>query len=246
MTTRPRLLRTLSDIGLSDNEAEVYLGALSSGPSTVQQLARASSVKRTTVYYVVEMLKKKGLLNVEVKGLKNLYVAESPEKLESIMEERKQLAQSVLPELLALYNLKGSDSFIKYYEGAEAIKSVYEGLLRDARPGDDYLVISDFERWYKLAPEYYQSFLERRAAMDLKIRVLTTDTRWAQDHLKTQSRYNWKIKLFPPGTQLTTNVVIIPKKVVVHQLIPPIIALVLENVSIVQYHRELFDIIWNR
>ncbi len=212
----------------------------------MQQLARASGVKRTTVYYVVEQLKKKGLLNIQVKGLKEFVVAETPEKLDSMLDERKRLAQSVLPELLALYNFQGSDSFIKYYEGPEAMKSVYEGLLRDALPGDDYLVLSDFDRWYKLAPDYFQGFLERRARMDLNIRVLSTDSAWAREHLKIQPRYNWKIKLLPPGTVITTNVVIIPKKVVVHQLVPPIIALVIENSSIVQYHREMFEIIWGR
>ncbi|HQH28571.1 MAG TPA: helix-turn-helix domain-containing protein, partial [Oligoflexia bacterium] len=113
-------------MGLSANEAEVYLGALSCSRASVQQLARASGVKRTTVYYVVEQLKKKGLLNIQVKGLKEFVVAETPEKLDSMLDERKRLAQSVLPELLALYNFQGSDSFIKYYEGPEAMKSVYE------------------------------------------------------------------------------------------------------------------------
>jgi hypothetical protein len=38
--------------------------------------------------------------------------------------------------------------------------------------------------------------------------------------------------------------VIIPKKVVIHQITDPIFAIVLENKNIVQMHREQFEIMW--
>jgi HTH-type transcriptional regulator, sugar sensing transcriptional regulator len=244
MAAGNKLLNVLTEIGLSENESHVYLGALGTGACTMQQLARASSVKRTTIYSVMESLKQKGLVRVEIRGFKKRYVAESPEKLESILDSRKMLVRNVLPEFLSLYNLKESDSFIKYYEGIEGTKTVYEGLLADARPGDDYLIISEMEKWYALAPEYFQNFLERRARMDLKIRVLLTDTPMAREQLKTQPRYNWKLKLLPPNTRISINMVIIPKKVVIHQTVPPSIAMVIENKAIVQMHQELFEIIW--
>ena len=77
----------LIDFGLSEHEAAVYLSALSLGQSTVNQIAKHSGVKRTTVYPVIESLKRKGIMNVEVKGFKKLFVAESPDKLERIIEE---------------------------------------------------------------------------------------------------------------------------------------------------------------
>ena len=59
----------LIDFGLSEHEALVYLSSLMLGPSTVNKIAKHSGVKRTTVYPVVESLKRKGIMNIQLKGL---------------------------------------------------------------------------------------------------------------------------------------------------------------------------------
>ena len=42
--------RILREIGLSENEATIYLAALTRGPTTALYLSRASGIKRSTVY----------------------------------------------------------------------------------------------------------------------------------------------------------------------------------------------------
>ena len=121
-----KLVTILLDLGLTENEAMVYLATISLGPATIMKISRAAEIKRTTVYSVIESLKQKGLITIEVKGWKNLFVAESPEKLTSVINAKKQRLQNNMPEFLALYNLKGNESFLKYYEGIEAIKTIYE------------------------------------------------------------------------------------------------------------------------
>ena len=51
-----KLLTILKNIGLSETEANVYLTALSLGPTTILKIARGSGVKRTSVYDVVSAL----------------------------------------------------------------------------------------------------------------------------------------------------------------------------------------------
>lgn len=239
-----QLIDALKDIGLTENEAGVYLAALSLGPTTILKIAVATEMKRTTVYSVVQWLQQKGLMRIEVKGFKKLFVAEPPEKLEIIFEERRERFKKVFPEFSALYHLKGGESFIKYYEGLTGIKSVYENLMRDIRPHEDYLVITDQKRWLSLDPKYFLDFTERRAKLPITIRMLMQDTDVARDFKKKEKNYNVHIKLLPQQTALTTNLVIIPRRVVIHQLTPPILAIVIENKSVVQMHKELFEIIW--
>ena len=239
-----KLATILVELGLSENEAKIYLAALSAGPATILKIARTAEVKRTTVYSVVETLKQKGLVNIEVKGFKKLYAVERPEKLEAMIEARRESLKEALPEFLALYNLKGGESFIKYYEGLEAVKSVYEGLLKDVRPHDDYLIVSDQQQWMRLDPTYFQNFIERRAKLDINIRLLLQDSESARQAKTFEKNYNEEIRILPKGTALTTNLVIIPRRVVIHQLTPPIIGIVIENKSVMQMHRELFEIIW--
>lgn len=238
------LAKILIDLGLTENEAKVYVAALSLGPSAILKIAQAAEIKRTTVYFVVESLKLKGLMTVAVRGFKKLYVAENPAKLETILENRRALLAKTLPEFASLYNLKGGESTIKYYEGLAGIKSVYEGLIRDVRPKEDYLIISHMEQWLGLDPEFFLDFTKRRAKLPIKIRLLVQDSPVAREHKRLEATFNEKIKFLPPGTSLDTNLVVIPKKVVIHQLAPPIMAIVIENKSMVRLHQQLFEIIW--
>ena len=73
-----KLIHTLESLGLSENEAKVYYAALTLGPASILNIARAAGIKRTTVYSVVEALKQRGLMVLEVKGFKQNYVAQDP------------------------------------------------------------------------------------------------------------------------------------------------------------------------
>jgi sugar-specific transcriptional regulator TrmB len=238
------LFSVLINLGLSEKEAEVYLACLSLGPTTALKISRSASLKRSTVYTLIETLKQKGLMSMEVKGFKTLFVAENPEKLEIMLKAKKEELKRILPDLVALYNLKGGEGKIKYYEGLESVKSVYEFLLRDIKSHEDYLVIGEQNLWYKLDIKYFQDFIVRRSKLNINIRLLFPDSKIAREHKKIEKNYNEKIKILPPNTHLTTNMIITPQHLVIHQLTSPISAIVIENKSTIQTQRELFEIIW--
>lgn len=238
------LQKTLENFGLTTHEAAVYLAALSLGPSTILALSRASGVKRTTVYSVILALQKKSLLIREVKGWKTQFVAEPPEKLENIIEAKKKELIQALPDLSALHNLKGDDGSIQFYDGLEAVKSVYESLIRDVRSHEDYLVLSDLDQWLSLDAKFFQNFIERRAKLPINIRILSQNSVVAKKLKKNERAYNEKIKLLPEGTALTTNLVITPQRVVIHQLVHPVFAMSIANPNIIRMHKEQFEIMW--
>ena len=239
-----KLQKVLESMGLTPNEAAVYLASLSLGASSILSIARSSGVKRTTVYTILVALQKQGLMIREVRGFKTLFVAERPEKLESIIDQKKIDLTKALPDLSALYNLHGEEGTIRFYDGLEAVKSVYESLLADVKAHEDYLIVSDLDQWLKLDPEFFQTFIERRAKLPINIRMLSQPSTIALHHKKYEKNYHETIRFLPQGTKLTTNLVIIPKRVVIHQLIPPVFAMTIENPSIIQMHREQFEIMW--
>lgn len=238
------LAQILSKIGLSENEAAVYLAALSLGATGALQIARQTTIKRATVYNVITALQQKGLMNIEVKGFKKRFVAERPEKLEFLLNHQRELLQSALPDLTSLYDLKGEEGTIRYYEGLNAVKTVYESLLKDVKAHDDYLILSDLSQWLNLDEKYFLDFLRRRAKLPLNIRMMAVDSDIARQHKKIEKTFNEAIRILPPGTKLSTNLVVIPKKVVIHQLTEPVFAIVIENPNIVRMHREQFEIMW--
>lgn len=239
-----KLTAALHDFGLTETEARVYVAALSLGPSTAQKIARAATIKRTTTYTVIDSLQQQGLMNIELRGFKRRFAAADPEHLATLFEKRRTTFKTILPELSALYNLKGGESLVKYYEGLPAVKTIYEDLLRTVRPHEDYLVISNLTQWLSLDKEHFTDFGLRRAKLPINIRMLLLPSEDAARYKKLERNFNFHIRLLPKQTKLTTNLVVIPQRVVVQQLTQPIIAVVIENKSAIQMHREMFEIIW--
>jgi HTH-type transcriptional regulator, sugar sensing transcriptional regulator len=235
----------LEDLGLSDNEARVYFASLSLGPSTIMKIADAAEIKRTTVYSVAESLQKRGLINIQLKGFKKLYSAEDPEKLETILDLRRKKLNDLLPEFKAMYNLNGGESFIRYYSGFEGVKNVYESMLKDAKPHDYYYVMSETEKLFEQEGEYFEDFVSRRAKLNVDLRILLQDSQKSRQIKHSDTRINKVVKILPPDTRLTTNLTIIPKRVAIHQITPPVMSIVIENKSVIQMHKDTFDIIWN-
>ncbi len=235
---------TLKEIGLSENEASVYLASLSLGPTSVLQISRVADLRRTTVYSVIEELKKKGLMNIEIAGFKQLYVAEDPKKLKAVLKNREAEFNELLPEFEALYNLKQSGSEIRYYQGLESVKNALNMILEDTKPHDEYLVIADQQKWYDQDPKFFQDFMEKRAKKPLKIRMLLRDSDLTREHKKFEKNYNISIRILPKETNLNTDLCITPQHLMIQQIKAPVIALMIDNQSIIETHREMFEIIW--
>mgnify|MGYP001589474593 FL=1 len=211
-------------------------------------ISRETDIKRTTVYSIIDDLTQKGLMRVDVKGLKRLFATENPERLKHMLElQQKQMDES-MPELQSLYNLKKGESLIKYYNGLAAIKSLYESILREMRPHEEYLSVGNPTQWFPLDAAYFKDFMERRAnlshGLNFSIRLLLTESEKTRELKKYERNYNEKIRILPKDMSFSSNLIILQRKVILHQLTPPIRAIVIENESTAQLQRELFNTIW--
>lgn len=245
MSNQSKIINILESLGLSDTESQVYFSMLSLGPATILAISKASEVKRTTIYSVLDSLNRKGLTRIEVKGFKKLYVAEHPKKLESILTARKNDLAELFPELEALYNLKGGEAFIKYYKGSESIKNANYDLLESLQHNDEFLVIGDPERWEDVNKSFAKDFIVKRNKHSLRIRMMLTDSELARTYKKFERNFHEEIKLLPADSKLDTNLVITPQKILIQQMFSPVLVITIENKSIINMHRELFNVMWN-
>lgn len=239
-----KLISSLVHIGMSDHEARVYIACLALGASSILVLSKETGIKRTTVYSIIESLQKSGFVRVEIKGVKRRFSAENPEQVGNLLDSRKQKFKQVLPEFSALFHLKGESSTIKHYEGLELVKTVYDRILEELKPKEYYWAISDTEQWRKEDKEYFEQYLERRAKLNIDTRLLLQDSPEARKRKSFEKNFHEQIRILPSNASLITNLIATPRLVVIHQF-NPISAIVIENPSVVQMGRELFQIIWN-
>ncbi len=122
--------KELQQLNFDEKEADVYLALLELGEANIEQIAKKSGVKRTTVYHVIEALKEKGYIEMSKIGKKTLYYALSPKKIGEKLEKKKLIFEKIMPGLLSITNDIEKKPKIRYYEGKEGIREIYKDTLR--------------------------------------------------------------------------------------------------------------------
>ena len=239
-----RNIKILQEFGLSHDEAGVYLASLSIGPASILRISQVSGVTRTSVYRVFDSLSKMGLMRLELKGLKKLYASENPENLKRILEWKNQKLETLLPDLLSAFSKQGKNTLMKYYDGIEGVKSVYEMLVRDTESGEPYYVISSHIEWYDLDKKWFEKFSEKRNKRGFDFRFMLLDSEYARLLQKRQSIYHQQIKILPKNLHFTSVIIITPQRILVHNLTQPVEGLVIENSNIIEMFFQVFNLLW--
>lgn len=143
----------LKDLGLSDNEAKVFLGSVKAGLAPVSQVAHEAGIARTYVYELAEELKKKGLLaEIEEGKIKKVraldyggllsYVERRQRDMQTLEKDLKK----VEGEFLALRTGLPQKTKVRFFEGVEGIKSINSEIQKDLQklenPYQFYVVFS--------------------------------------------------------------------------------------------------------
>lgn len=122
--------KKLVEAGLEEKEALIYATILELGEATIAKISRKSAIKRSTVYDTLENLKKKGLISQTNYGKRPIFLAENPQKLVESLEKKKRVLEESMPELLSIMNLLDKKPVIRYFEGLNGVKEVFEDTLR--------------------------------------------------------------------------------------------------------------------
>src|SRR5205823_1161310 len=112
-------------------------------------------------YDVLDSLAHRGLVRISGKEPKQEYVAESPDQLVAMLEKRLQETQSQLkaakefiPELKSLHRIEDRPQ-VKFYEGNDGLKQVYEDTLTSHEPIRAYAAVDDM---HKALPDYFPEY----------------------------------------------------------------------------------------
>lgn len=173
----PELQTLLKSIGLSDKEIIVYDALLPLGRATVRELSARTGINRGTVHDMLEILFKKGLLLSERQGSRRRFLLAPPEKILSVLEERKRDLQDqkkkfeeVMPQLMSLYAKQGGRPRVEYFDSDEGIKKILDdvlGTLGVEEQKKEYVLYSSKSvrnYLYKLFPHFTREKVKRGIA----------------------------------------------------------------------------------
>lgn len=182
----------LSNLGLSPEEAKVYLAVLELGGSFASSIARKAKIPRVNCYYVLENLRKKGLISIETKKDLRFFIAEPPQVIVNQVKDQYEKAKKILPELLSITNLHAFKPIIRSYEGLDGIKNIFEQTLTAK---SEVLGYTNLEFLGNLLPDYLPQYTRSLIKNKIKVRWLSPSTAKAREFIKNYYPKNFPTEL---------------------------------------------------
>jgi len=119
------------------------LAALELGKGTVGEISEKSGVKRTSVYNFLEEMKIRGLISELEENGRTVLVAAEPDAVVARAKRQYDDVRQILPELMGVFNLPGNKPKVRFYQGEDGVRAVYEDMLKT---GETVYGFSDYEK----------------------------------------------------------------------------------------------------
>ncbi len=209
MSTKDALVAGLTKSGLSDKAARVYAFLLTEGGAYPSAIAAHTRLNRSTVYKVLAELSIQGLVNEVERGKKLYYTAENPNKLVRFTERKVDTAKDqvehasrLLPDLLSHYDAGGTRPRMRYFEGQDAVLSIYEDHIQKTKPYEMLAIANSNDVLSYLPEKFYARFRKSKVELKVTTRGLLPSTPSAKTitgvYADVPPQYRPKIRFLEP------------------------------------------------
>lgn len=193
----------LKNLGFSEKEVHIYMALLELGDASYTDLARASGIKRTTLYPIIDDLRERGIVRYLVD--QRHLAATPPEELFQQLQANALQFHRLLPQLKVLGKKQRSISRVQFFNGTAGIKRAYlEGEGGKLTPVKDRIirVISDGETWERFwetaDPGFTKAYLQAAQQKHFRWKILAASGLESVYSLENGKQYGFEAKRVPP------------------------------------------------
>lgn len=200
----------LADLGFSDKEVKVYLAALQFGMQPASVLARHVKMNRVTTYVICKKLIERGVANVVTRNNIQYFTVEKPEALVRYAEHqqkewvrRRKAVEASLEDFSHYLRDVSALPKVRFYEGLEGIKRVYEDTLAPGGSREQGGMIRAFLTVDTIPEELREFFVHHYMPELLKRKIVShivmPESDKARRYAKRDKKYNRKTVFVKPG-----------------------------------------------
>ena len=236
--------RIAKSTGLSELHIRVYLTVLELGQTSIQQIAKKSGIKRTSIYNFLPTLLQNGLLLETIKKRRKVYSALNPQQLLERTKSQVSELESLLPDLAALNNASLHKPRVTYYEGLEGTEAVYADMLKEKK---EILAYEDLEHMKAVMREgFFKTWPAERAKRNIGFKSITRDSAVAREFVQHNTKLLRQSKILKTN-DLMTEVNIYSDKVALMSFRsnPPFCVLI-EDKGAATTLRTMWNELWKR
>ncbi len=224
----------LQKLGLTDNEARVYLALLELGPSLAGQISRKTGVHRRNIYDITERLIEKGLIGYIVKNNRRLFEAANPERLKEILKEKQRELEEALPNLTLLYQKTKEKQETNFYKGIEGLKTIFQEQVTGK--SKEILILGASSSAFEVLPFYFKWYDKDRVKKKIKARIIASN--------KLPKIPLSEIRYLPQKYSNPLAINIYGDKVAIILWKKPPLAIVIKEQEIADSYRKYFELMW--
>ncbi len=248
------VLKSLEELGMTNGEARVYLALLEEGRSTVGPVIKSSRISPSKVYDVLHRLVKKGIVTSVIGGKTRFYSALPPQRLKIMINDRKDFYQrqlkqqeKALSELIPLLEFHqekvGQKEYAEIMEGVSGIKSFFEMLIEEMKPGETALQIGYSKYAGDLLDEYFNEYNNRMLKKGIRSMVIFEHDAWFRK--KRHGRSHATYRYLPKKLKTSAFASIFHDKVgIMIATEKQKLCILIRNQEIADSYREYFRFMW--
>lgn len=235
----------MQKIGLTRNQATVYLALFRAGEARAGALIKKTSFHRNLVYSALSELMDKKLVSVsKVRGVA-VYKVLAPSSLLGEIQERESVAKDVIRQLSSLS--RGNAQEIIVYEGIDEFRRQQHKAYSLARPGGLARYLGTSPRWFEImGPSLAEELQNLQIDKKLRIRMLTAtisekDKQYIHD-TKGLSEIK-KHALIATDTNVTE---ILEDRIAIRSYIEPYFVVEIVHPQLAKNYQNYFDFLWKQ
>jgi len=237
-------MKELKQLGLTENEINVYLAILRQGVATIKSLTSTSGVKRTTIYSCLTKLKKLGLITEGKEKKKRVFLPEAPEKLFEEIDKKRKIAESIVPQIKAFTKKTSDTPKVRFYEGKAAYWNMIDDYLQEKK--DFHGILSAIEHFKKIkTKDFIERVARRRRQIGKTKAYYITDKESAvvKDYFRQETDFA-EYRFFPNGFKPSAGLGVYGNKIIFFSPEEPIWGMIIESKEIAEVIKFMWDNTW--
>ena len=230
----------LMQYGLSEKEIDLYLACLKAGSITSQRISELTGIRRSTVYEVVENLKKKGLITTHTQNKKFYFTASEPKSLIQRLKEKEELVKKILPDLNKISQSVPEKPSVMLFEGKTSIRDALSEMLKEK----EILVYGASKTADDVFGSYTSNFARKRVEKKIMLKAIIEPNVPKHMGNKDIKKYT-QIKTLKMFEKHDSAYFIYGNKMIIISLGEELIAVKVNSPLLVKSQKQIFDFLWN-
>ena len=235
-----KLLEVLESIGLTNNEAVVYLELIRAGKSSAGEISRRIMIHRTNIYDILNKLLKKGIVDQTTIDEKQIFYPVNPEDLLDYHKQKENELKKIIPEIKKIQNKPQEDVKVTISEGLNSVKNI---ILSQLDIGETIYGYGTSDEAIEMLEGFLKEFHRTRTERKIAFKRI-----YGIDSIRRVNQINsleYAEARYLPSSKSKVSVSICGDKVFIFVWETPFSVIVIKNKSIAEAHKHNFEILWN-